>query len=115
MNGCLHLAFIGPGGPEMIVVMLILLVLFGANDAPRMFRKLFDMLNQIRRTADNFKHEIMYSDLNHGRKTADDLADYDDYGLGADTGLEDEPAEAAEEPEDSAIDEDDGEGDAKPV
>ena len=58
-----QLAFIGPGGPEILVVMLVLLLLFGAKDAPRIFRKLNDIINQIRNSADGFKREVMYGDL----------------------------------------------------
>ena len=78
----LQMAFIGPGGPEFLVVMLVLLLLFGAKDAPRMFRKFNEILNSVRNTADSFKREIMYGDLNAERhdpagKPQDDASDYD--------------------------------------
>jgi Sec-independent protein translocase protein TatA len=57
------MAFIGPGGPEVLVVMLVLLLMFGSKDAPRIFRKINEMINSIRSTAEGFKREIMYSDL----------------------------------------------------
>ena len=63
LNALPHFAFIGPGGPEILVVMLVLLLMFGAKDAPRIFRKLNDILNQFRSTAESFKREVMYSDL----------------------------------------------------
>jgi Sec-independent protein translocase protein TatA len=56
-------SYIGPGGPEVMVVLLVLLMMFGAKDAPRMLRKLNEILNQIKNTADGFKREIMYGDL----------------------------------------------------
>lgn len=59
----LQLAFLGPGGGEMFVVMLVLLMLFGSKDAPRIFRKLNEMMGHVRRTAEQFKHEVMYGDL----------------------------------------------------
>ncbi len=59
-----HLAYLGPGGPEFLVIMLVLLVMFGAKDAPRILRKLNEIINQIRNTADGFKREVMYGDLN---------------------------------------------------
>lgn len=80
-----HLAFIGPGGPEIIVVMLVLLLLFGAKDAPRMLRKLNDMLNQLRSTAENFKREVMYSDLHDEPVPGRAEGEYDDYGVNYDT------------------------------
>lgn len=63
MNACFQLAYIGPGGPEFVVVMLVLLVLFGAKDAPRMLRKLNEFIVHLRTTAENFKREVMFSDL----------------------------------------------------
>jgi sec-independent protein translocase protein TatA len=63
-DGSFHLAFIGPGGPEFLVVMLVLLMMFGAKDAPRILRKLNEIISQIRNTADGFKREVMYGDLN---------------------------------------------------
>lgn len=65
MEQCVfHLAYLGPGGPEFLLVMLVLLVLFGAKDAPRILRKLNEIINQVRNTADGFKREVMYGDLN---------------------------------------------------
>lgn len=81
LNDLHHLAFIGPGGPEIIVVMLVLLLLFGAKDAPRMLRKLNDMLNQLRSTAENFKREVMYSDLQDEPTPDRAEGEYDDYGV----------------------------------
>ncbi len=65
ISAAFSLAFIGPGGPEFLVVMLVLLLLFGSKDAPRIFRKINEMINQLRNTADGFKREIMYSDMDH--------------------------------------------------
>ena len=82
LNGLHHLAFIGPGGPEILVVMLVLLLMFGAKDAPRIFRKLNEMLNQFRSTAESFKREVMYSDLGSDSKPDRTAGEYDDYGVG---------------------------------
>jgi sec-independent protein translocase protein TatA len=82
-NCCFQLAFIGPGGPEFLVIMLVLLLMFGAKDAPKIFRKINELMNSVRSTADNFKREIMYSDLNNETpaSTDDDTYNYeDDYG-----------------------------------
>ena len=75
MSDCLfYLGFIGPGGPELLVIMLVLLMVFGAKDAPRVFRKINEFMNQLRNTADSFKREIMYSDI-------DSDSSSDDYGM----------------------------------
>ncbi len=64
-NAFFQLAYLGPGGPEFLMIMLVLLVMFGAKDAPRILRKLNEFINQIRNTADSFKREVMYGDLNN--------------------------------------------------
>ena len=83
LNGFHHFAFIGPGGPEILVVMLVLLLMFGAKDAPRIFRKISDLLNQFRNTAENFKREVMYSDITTDSKPDQTAGEYDDYGVGS--------------------------------
>ena len=83
LSGLPHFAFIGPGGPELLVVMLVLLLMFGAKDAPRILRKLNDILNQFRSTAENFKREVMYSDLGNDPTPDRTAGEYDDYGVGA--------------------------------
>jgi len=81
INTFVHLAYLGPGGPEFLLIMLVLLVMFGAKDAPRILRKLNDMLNQMRSTADSFKREVMYGDLNsQNNATAAPPDNTDDYG-----------------------------------
>lgn len=96
MDSLFQLAFIGPGGPEFLVVMLVLLLMFGAKDAPRIFRKINEMINSVRNTADSFKREIMYSDM--GNHTSSDPANMDeesydhddDYDYGDDYDYEDD-------------------------
>lgn len=63
MSGFLNMAFVAPGGPEFLFILLVLLLLFGAKDAPRILRKLSEILTQFRHTANRFKHDVMYSDM----------------------------------------------------
>ena len=63
MSELLNIAFMAPGGPEFLFILLVLLLLFGAKDAPRILRKLSDMLMQFRHTANTFKHDVMYGDM----------------------------------------------------
>lgn len=114
-SGLPHLAFIGPGGPEILVVMLVLLLMFGAKDAPRIFRKLNDILNQFRSTAENFKREVMYSDLDHEPMSDCSAGEYDDYGVGS----QEKDEASGEEPDRAVTTEDrlsgsDAESDAMP-
>jgi len=111
-----------------------LLMMFGAKDAPRILRKLNEIINQIRNTADGFKREVMYGDLNKEKPSCDEPPDNtdesghgedDDYNYGEDDGgdgaefqifeegREDGPVEDAPEPDaedEVSIDED---GDAQ--
>lgn len=119
-DGLFQPAFIGPGGPEILLVMLVLLVLFGAKDAPRMFRRMNDFLNQIRRTADHFKREIMYGDISAEREPGRTVGEYDDYGLGSDAADDEAGEPETESRADPVVDADpplngDGEGDVRKV
>ena len=53
------LAFLAPGGGEMLVVLLALLLLFGPKDAPRILRKGLDLLRRVQRSATRFKNELL--------------------------------------------------------
>ncbi|VGO20781.1 Sec-independent protein translocase subunit TatA/TatB [Pontiella sulfatireligans] len=82
-----HMAYLGPGGPEFLVIMLVLLIMFGSKDAPRILRKINEIINQVRNTADSFKREVMYGDLNSNppsyASTEDDDGEHDsDYDYG---------------------------------
>ncbi len=75
--------FVAPGGPEFILVLLVLLLLFGAKDAPRILRKISDVITQFRHTANTFKHDIMYSDMRaeadaRGAEVEEDLGSFDE-------------------------------------
>lgn len=72
------IAFLAPGGGELIVVMLALLLLFGPKDAPRILRNFQNLLNKLRRTAADFQRAVMSGDP-HGdpRDASPDTAVYD--------------------------------------
>ncbi|NNJ70462.1 MAG: hypothetical protein HKP10_04150 [Kiritimatiellales bacterium] len=104
----IQLAFIGPGGPEFLVVMLVLLLMFGAKDAPRVFRKINEFLNQVRHTADSFKREVLYSDLHDadepdepGAPVSDDNADEhdDDYDYAEESGEVEDSDKTSDQPD----------------
>lgn len=76
MEPCIpYLAYLGPSGVEFLMAMLVLLILFGAKDAPRMMRKLNEIINRIRNTADGFKREVMYGDLHSRAGSYDEEGD----------------------------------------
>lgn len=57
------LAFISPGGSEFLLIMLVLILLFGAKDAPRIFRRIHDALDKLQRAAASFRYKMMYGDI----------------------------------------------------
>jgi Sec-independent protein translocase protein TatA len=100
-----HLAYLGPGGPEFLLIMLVLLVMFGAKDAPRILRKLNEIINQVRNTADSFKREVMYGDLNAPVPPAGQEEPYDADADYCDDDVDEERKQTAEdaEPQPEAI------------
>ncbi len=114
-DGLFHFAFIGPGGPEFLLVMLVLLLMFGAKDAPRILRKLNEIFNQIRNTADGFKREVMYGDIHVDPPAYGEPPEYDEeFGPGDEAFFEDsEETLTPEEPEEEAGDSENEDGDAR--
>ncbi|MBC8207141.1 MAG: twin-arginine translocase TatA/TatE family subunit [Kiritimatiellales bacterium] len=75
------IAFISPGGGELLLIMLVLILLFGAKDAPRIFRNIHNALDKMQRAAASFRYKIMYGDIHAGlseEKPYDVEADYPD-------------------------------------
>ncbi|QHI69079.1 hypothetical protein [Tichowtungia aerotolerans] len=104
-------AFISPGGSEFLLIMLVLIMLFGAKDAPRIFRGIHNALDKLQRAAASFRYKIMYGDL-HQDTPSDDLYDVDADYVDADDehewqecpeseeqGSESEPEKQTESPE----------------
>lgn len=83
-GGGLPAAFIAPGGSEFLLIMLVLILLFGAKDAPRIFRSIHNALDKMQRAAASFRYKIMYSDFYK------DLADEELYDADADDPDEEE-------------------------
>lgn len=75
---CPVIAFIAPGGGELLVILLVLILLFGAKDAPRILRNIQNVLNKMQRTAADFRYKLMYGDLHtHEPEESQDTAAYD--------------------------------------
>ncbi len=70
----LPLAFISPGSFEFLLIMLALILLFGAKDAPRIFRTIQTLLDKAQRAAASFRYKIMYGDL-HSNPAQDEPYD----------------------------------------
>ncbi|MCU0858528.1 MAG: hypothetical protein MUC65_09025 [Pontiellaceae bacterium] len=61
---CNITAFIGLGGGELLLVMLVFILLFGAKDAPRFLRAVQAVFEKIQRASADVHFKIMHSDLN---------------------------------------------------
>jgi len=76
--------FMAPSGGELIVIMLVLIMLFGAKDAPKILRNIQSVLDKMQRAAADFRYKIMYGDLHHqsyDQPEAEEPYDVDaDYG-----------------------------------
>lgn len=88
------IAFFAPGGGELIVVMLALLLLFGPKDAPRILRGIQAVLNKLQRAAADFRYKLLYEDLH--RTPAEVSKDASVYDIEEKT-AEDHHAEASPE------------------
>jgi len=114
-DGLFHFAFIGPGGPEFLLVMLVLLLMFGAKDAPRILRKLNEIFNQIRNTADGFKREVMYGDIHASPPVYDEPPEHGEEFDPENEELfgDSEETLMPEEPEEESADSENEDGDAR--
>lgn len=56
------IAFLAPGGGELIVVLLALLLLFGPKDAPRILRHIQGLFHKLQRTAADFRSQLLSSE-----------------------------------------------------
>ncbi len=55
----MQLAFIGPiGGPEMIMIFVVILLLFGAKKLPELARGVGKSMGEFKKAREEFEHEI---------------------------------------------------------
>ena len=72
------IAFLAPGGGEMLVIMLALLLLFGPKDAPRILRRGLEALRKVQQAATRFKNDLLSASLDPETQTrARDTSVYD--------------------------------------
>ena len=72
------MAFLAPGGGEMLVVMLALLLLFGPKDAPRILRRSLEVLRKVQQSANRFKNDLLSASLDSDAQArARDTSVYD--------------------------------------
>ncbi|MFA7257346.1 MAG: twin-arginine translocase TatA/TatE family subunit [Kiritimatiellales bacterium] len=95
-------AFISPGGGELLLILLVLILLFGAKDAPRILRDIQNSLNKLQRGAADFRYKLMYGDL-HWNQTEEskDTTVYDAEEGSPDPAPENAPADKTEKHEES--------------
>jgi sec-independent protein translocase protein TatB len=51
-----------PGSPELAVIFLLVLVLFGPDKLPQLARQLARVTREVRKAADEFKRQINFDD-----------------------------------------------------
>ena len=90
--------------------MLVLIILFGAKDAPKILRKLNEMISRLRSTADHFKYEVLYGDL-----TADEQDVSGDAGLAVYTEEEESGTDVEDTEAGSPEPDEPGDDDAKSI
>jgi sec-independent protein translocase protein TatA len=58
-----HLAFVGPiGGQEMIIILVIVLLLFGAKKLPELARGVGKSMGEFKKAREDFEREITRSE-----------------------------------------------------
>lgn len=63
MNYGLVVALFDIGGPEMMLILVVVLMLFGAKKLPEMMRNLGRSVEEFKRAANNVRNEVMTADL----------------------------------------------------
>ena len=63
------------------MIMLVLILLFGAKDAPRIFRSIQTFLDKLQRSAADFRYKMMYGDL-HQNTPDEEPRDQESGGTG---------------------------------
>jgi sec-independent protein translocase protein TatA len=67
------LAFLGPiGGPEMIMIFVVILLLFGAKKLPELARGIGKSMGEFKKAREDFEHEITRSEVETRVKPAAD-------------------------------------------
>ena len=94
-----------PSGGELIVIMLVLIMLFGAKDAPKMLRNIQSVLDKMQRAAADFRYKIMYGDLHQTTYDPPPEEEDDPYNLAGEEAIVDETEEPKPEDEPDAGDE----------
>lgn len=73
------IAFLAPGGGELLLILLVLILLFGAKDAPRILRNIQNVLNRLQRSAADFRYKLLYGDLHmQNPEESKDTSAYDE-------------------------------------
>ncbi|MEY3480866.1 MAG: Sec-independent protein translocase protein TatA [Verrucomicrobiota bacterium] len=68
----LPLAFSAPGWPEILFILLIILVLFGAKRLPELAKGLGQSLNEFKKARDEFDREVKKTAVSLEAKEAPD-------------------------------------------
>lgn len=65
------LAFLGPiGGPEMIMIFVVILLLFGAKKLPELARGIGKSMGEFKKAREDFEYEITRAETDQRQKSA---------------------------------------------
>ncbi|WP_313690863.1 Sec-independent protein translocase subunit TatA/TatB [Halorarum halobium] len=62
-----------PGGPEMLIILLVLVLLFGANKIPKLARSTGQAMGEFKKGREEIEDELQ--DMQEGATGVDDTAD----------------------------------------
>jgi sec-independent protein translocase protein TatA len=111
MVSLLPLQFGIPGGPELLVILLIAVLLFGANKIPKLARSTGEAMGEFQKGREEVEKELQ--EMREGATESSDMSEQDtEPAVEAESAESDEePAEASDETEadDEALDIEDAE------
>lgn len=81
MSGLIPL--FGPVGPEMLIILLVLVLLFGANKIPKLARSTGEAMGEFKKGREEIEEELNEA-ANPGTEPVEDVSELDDEELETD-------------------------------
>jgi sec-independent protein translocase protein TatA len=71
------LPLFGPVGPEMLIILLVLVLLFGANKIPKLARSTGEAMGEFKKGREEIENELNEAANPEAEPAADDVSDVD--------------------------------------